>query len=71
MLANLTSFDLTVAVKVESGELILSVDGVVGAGLAGDGLQKPVKTLEMTLYEFKILCMIDNSYLVVSAVLGL
>ena len=49
LLLNLTSLNLTVAVKLEPVELVLRVDGVVGAGLPGDGLQQPVQALVVVL----------------------
>jgi len=40
-----SSFNLSTAVKVHGSEVLLSEDGVVSSGLAGDGLQEPVQTL--------------------------
>ena len=42
----LTALNLSVAVEAEIRESLLAVDGVVGAGLAGDGLEEPVQTLD-------------------------
>ena len=42
----LTALNLSVAIEAEIREGLLAVDGVVGAGLAGDGLEQPVQALE-------------------------
>ena len=44
----LTALNLSVAIEAEIREGLLAVDGVVGAGLAGDGLEQPVQALETT-----------------------
>ena len=43
----LTALNLSVAIEAEIREGLLAVDGVVGAGLAGHTLEKPVQALQM------------------------
>ena len=47
-LLSLTALNLSVAIEAEIREGLLAVDGVVGAGLAGHTLEKPVQALETT-----------------------
>ena len=47
----LTALNLSVAIEAEIRKGLLAVDGVVGAGLAGDGLEEPVQTLEANSLE--------------------
>jgi hypothetical protein len=44
-----SSFDLSIALKAEVSKILLSVDGVVSTGLAGNGVEKPVETLVVSL----------------------